>query len=526
MERNGRNILAGLGLLGTLLAAGSGRAAVVGTELISLGQAGTQAAAGSNFNRGFVISGDGRYVVFVSTASTLVPDDTNGVADVFLRNRELGTTERISVNSDGLQANGACEDPFISADGRFVAFVSTANNLVPGDGNGVRDVFIRDLQGGTTERVSVAGSGAEGNGASESPALSADGRFVAFVSAATNLDGPDHNSADDIFLRDRTEGTTERVSINSARSEANGRCWAPSMNANGLLIAFASSATNLDSGDTNGTADIFTRNRSTGITERVSVGMSGAQSNGPSDYPVVNATGRFVTFNSRATNLVQPDINQGEDVFVRDRLDEVTELVSVTGNRLQARGDSFLESVSADGRFVAFRSYAANLVRRDTNRTFDLFVRDRWQWRTERLNVGAGGSQANGHSYAAALSANGQHVAFWSTATNLVSGDANTAADVFAARLLANQPPTAHAGPDQTLVSSRRNLRVRLDGTASTDPEGGKLRYTWTEGRRRLSTRPNPLVRLRQGVHEITLTVKDLSGVTAMDTVTITVQPE
>lgn len=524
MERNGRNTLVGLGLLGMLLAAGSGRAAVVGTELISLSQGGTQVLAGSAFDRGFVISGDGRYVVFVSTASTLVPGDTNGVADVFLRDREGGTTERISLSSGGAQGNGACEDPTISPDGRFVAFVSAADNLVPGDGNGVRDVFIRDLQGGTTERVSVSGSGAEGNGASESPALSADGRFVAFVSAAANLSGPDHNGTDDIYLRDRVDGTTERISINSVGTEANGRCWAPSMNADGRLIAFASSASNLASGDTNNAADIFTRNRSTGFTERVSVGERGVQSNGPSDTPVVSATGRYVAFSSRATSLVQPDINRGEDVFVRDRLDDVTEIVSVTGNRLQARGNSFLESMSADGRFVAFRSYAANLVPRDTNRIFDLFVRDRREWRTERVNVGAGGSQANGHSYAAALSANGQHVAYWSTATNLVAGDTNGAADVFTARLLVNQPPTANAGPDQTLISSRRNLRVRLDGTASTDPEGGKLRYTWTEGRRRLSTRPNPRVRLRQGIHEITLTVKDPSGATATDTVTITIQ--
>lgn len=502
----------------------AGWAAVSGTERLSLDPSGNQGTGASSFARGASLSGDGRYVVFVSAAANLVEGDTNGVSDIFLRDLETDTTQRISLGNEGQQPNGGCSDPVISRNGQCVAFVSTASNLVPGDTNAARDVFLYDREALTLERVSVDSAGAEAAGISESPALNTDGKVVAFVSTAPNLVPEDTNNAEDVFVRDRNTSTTERVSRSTGGTQGNGRSWGPSVNGSGTLVAFASLATNLSGFDTNGQSDVFVHGRTNGAIERISVPQRGGQASGPSDLPVINESGRYVAFTSRATNMILPDVNQAEDVLVRDRFDEVTEVASVSSRGLQARGHSFAESISADGRFVAFRSYGANLVPRDTNRTFDLFVRDRGSRLTERVNVSASGAQANGSCYAPALNADGTVVAFWGTATNLVPGDTNGVADVFVTRIQPNQPPVAEAGPDQTVTSPRVTARVQLDGSASSDPEAGRLTYAWTEGTRRVSNRPKPLVSLRTGVHVLTLTVKDPLGTTASDTVTITVE--
>ena len=163
------------------------------------------------------ISGDGRFVAFVSAATNLVTGDNNNAADIFVRDRQAGTTTRVSVTSTGGQANGASSDPAISADGRYVAFVSRATNLVAGDTNGVRDVFVHDRQTGATTRISVNSSENQGNAESLAPSLSADGRYVAFASSASNLVTGDTNSTSDVFVRDRQAGTTTRVSVEQLR---------------------------------------------------------------------------------------------------------------------------------------------------------------------------------------------------------------------------------------------------------------------------------------------------------------------
>jgi len=189
------------------------------------------------------------------------------------------TTERVSVDSGGAQGNAESGDygSRISADGRFVAFESRASNLVAGDANGCPDIFVRDRQSGTTERVSLATGGAEGNGISEFPSISADGRFVAFMSEATNLVAGDTNGCADIFVRDRQSGTTERVSLATGGTEGNNSSYGSSISADGLFVAFDSWASDLVAGDTNGNSDIFVRDRQNGTTERVSLATGGAQ---------------------------------------------------------------------------------------------------------------------------------------------------------------------------------------------------------------------------------------------------------
>ena len=252
-------------------------------------------------------------------ASNLVPGDTNRDWDVFVHDRRTGTTELVSVASDATTpGNGDSGYPQISADGRFVAFLSDASDLVPGDTNGVTDIFVRDLQTGTTERVSVGSSGAQANGQSLGPTISGDGRFVAFRSAASNLIQGDTNGVGDIFVRDTQAGTTDLVSVASDGTKGNGDSYGPSISADGRFVVFRSKASNLVAGDTNGKDDIFRYDRRTATTELVSVDSSGAQSNRNSYAPFTNADGRFVVFWSGASNLVPGDTNGFHDGFLRD----------------------------------------------------------------------------------------------------------------------------------------------------------------------------------------------------------------
>ena len=302
------------------------------------------------------VSADGRYVAYVS--------DADGVNDVLVRDNQNDTTTRVSVDSTGNRANATTPlpQPAISGDGRFVAFVSNATNLVAGDSNNVADIFVHDRQTGVTTRVSINSSGGEANAASSDPAISADGRYVAFVSAANNLVAGDTNGVGDIFVYDRQTRATTRVSVSSAANQGNADSVTPSLSADGRYVAFASQASNLVTGDTNRTSDVFVRDRQTGATTRVSVGSSGTQGNNSSREPSFSADGRFVAFTSQAGNLVTGDTNGIADVFVYDRQTANTTRVSVDSEGNQWNSDSDSPSISGDGRFVAFRNNPSSSV--------------------------------------------------------------------------------------------------------------------------------------------------------------------
>ncbi len=242
------------------------------------------------------------------------------------------STTRVSVNSTGAQGNGHSAYPSISADGRFVAFASGASNLVPGD-TGYWDVFVHDRQTGTTTRVSVSSTGTQSNDNSGDPSISADGLYVAFTSSAQNLIPGDTNGRADVFVHDRQTGTTTRVSVNSTGTQGDFNSWRPAISANGRYVAFISDATTLVPGDTNGRADVFVHDRQTGATTRVSVSSAGIQGDGfveGSSTPSISADGRFVAFASGASNLVPGDTNNQKDVFVHDRQTGATTRVSVS----------------------------------------------------------------------------------------------------------------------------------------------------------------------------------------------------
>jgi WD40 repeat protein len=342
-------------------------------------------------------------------------------------------TTRVSVDSSGNEGDSdSLGPPSISADGRVVAFPSHATNLVAGDNNWSMDVFVHDRTTGSTERVSVDSSGAEGNNSSGSVSISADGQVVAFSSYASNLVAGDNNGQVDVFVHDRATGITERVSVDSSGVEGNDDSDYPSISADGQVVAFWSMATNLVAGDTNASNDVFVHDRATGITERMSVDSSGVQGNDFSFYPPsISADGQVVAFCSDASNLVPSDKNATSDIFVHDRATGITDRMSVDSSGRQGNLTSVYPSISADGQVVAFYSAATNLVAGDTNRTSDVFVHDRASGITERMSVDSSGTQGNRNSFVASISADGQIVAFESWASNLVAGDKNGFYDIF-----------------------------------------------------------------------------------------------
>jgi Tol biopolymer transport system component len=408
------------------------------TELVSVDPG---AALGNNHSYYSALSADGRYVAFLSSASNLVSGDTNAADDVFVRDRQLGTTERVSVDSSGLQANNFSVELAISGDGRFVAFRSAASNLVAGDTNGAFDVFVRDRLTGTTERSSVSSGGVQGNGDSASPAISADGRYVAFESKATNLVTGDTNAHADVFVRDRVTGATERVSVDSSGAQGNGDSgyfhvfsgsqvdvYSLSISGDGRIVAFESGATNLVPGDTNTLADIFAHDRQTGITKRLDLGFG--QANSQCNQASISADGRYVAFRSGASNLDPNNMNGGDDIFLFDRtLHEIT-LVTRNTSGVSPNGSSLNPVVSSDGRYVAYESGASDIVPGDTNNVNDIFVFDRVSSTTALVSVGMSGP-ANAKSTIPSISADGRYVAFQSDATNLVAGDTNAQPDIF-----------------------------------------------------------------------------------------------
>jgi Tol biopolymer transport system component len=401
---------------------------------------------------GAVLSADGRYVAFSSRASQLVSDDTNGTRDVFVRDLDTATTVRASVATDGAQSNGASLLPSISADGQVVAFPSRSTNLVPGDDNGFPDIFVRNRTEGTTTLATVGYDGPS-NGKSLAPYITADGDALLYSSNASNLVPGDDNGVMDVFLTQLPSLHTSRISVGPF-GESKGRSEASAVSSSGRFVAFRSFSPDLVGRDANGRADVFVHDRRSGRTSIENVSSTGAQADNATFRGMLSGDGRYVGYRSRASNLVPGDTNDALDVFVHDRLTGKTTRISVASDGAQAdasgldfnmRQSLFMSRpfLSETGRFAVFTSRAANLVPDDTNRQPDVFVHDLLTGRTVRVSVGLDGEQANGGSYAAGISADGRVVAFTSYATNLVSGDTNGRKDVFVAYLW---PATSRAG--------------------------------------------------------------------------------
>jgi Tol biopolymer transport system component len=366
----------------------------LGTQRVSISSDGTPANDRSGQPD---ISDDGRFVAFTSAASNLVDGDTNDALDVFLHDRARGVTERLSVADDARQGDGDSFAPAISGDGRVVAFVSLATTLVPAAA-GRQHVYVRDVGAGVTELVSVATDGSVADGDSDHPAISADGRTVAFTSSASNL-APEHPDGG-LFVHDRDSGATTWIADGTR----------PSLSGDGRLVAF---------GGTGPVAAVFVHDRDRGATEEVSVASDGTPADRDSDWPSLAADGLSVAFGSLAGNLVT-DAHDGWDVYVHDRPGGATELVSRGGGGSAGDDFSLFPAMSARGRHVAFSSLASNLVEGDTHVGWSLFVRDRDGGDTRRVPVSSGPQDLA--SFEHALSDDGRHVAFTSVATVVLDG--------------------------------------------------------------------------------------------------------
>jgi len=390
-----------------------------------------QRASGDSHSYEGGVSADGRYVVFSSWASNLVAGDTNQTQDVFVRDMVAGTTRRVSVGVGG-QGDQASLSPTVSSDGRYVAFASAADNLVTGDSNATWDVFVRDLVGGTTQRVSVGTGGGQGDKMSFDPAISADGQSVAFTSAADNLVTGDSNSEWDVFVRSWSGGTTRLASATAGGAPGDNLSYDPSISASGRYVAFVSGADNLVAPDTNVAGDIFVRDLTTGAIDLVSVATGGARADAPSVSPQVTPDGRYVAFTSLASTLASGDTNVAPDAFVRDRTLGTTRRVDTTSAGGQANGEAFTPFLSDDGRYATFASTATDLVTPSgTQADAQVYSRDLTTGAYRQASLSTTGQGGNLPAKATAASPDGRYIAYETASTNLDPTDANQRFDIF-----------------------------------------------------------------------------------------------
>ncbi len=404
------------------------------TTRVSVSSDGTE---GDRLTQHAAISEDGRYVAFASNATNFVDGEVTTFTNVYIRDTTLGTTSRISNNTLGENANASSAGPAISANGHYVAFYSYASDLVENDTNDTGDVFLYSVTTNTITRVSVGLNGTESNGPSLFEIdVSADGRYVVFESNATNLVAGDDNNHQDVFLYDTDTGMTTLISTPMVvlLAGANDDSYNPRLSADGRYIVFDSNATNLVAGDTNNTRDIFIRDMVTQSTSLVSVALTGGLANSASSFPDLSADGRYITFLSLSSNLVAGDTNNTADIFIRDMSTGTTiRIVPPAGvaGTVEPNGESRRASISANGRHVSFHSAASNFVVGDDNDERDVFVYDAATSRTVRISVDTLGAQANGLSWLSRISDDGLKIAFKSDASNLVTGDTNGVSDVF-----------------------------------------------------------------------------------------------
>jgi Ca2+-binding RTX toxin-like protein len=400
-----------------------------------------------------------------------VVDDAGDVVD------ETPTPDplRVSTDAGGVQGNGRSNNAQISADGRTVLFDSEASNLVAGDSNGAKDIFVKDLQSGAIQRVSTDAAGVQGNDGSEDARFSADGHSVLFVSLASNLVAGDSNGAEDLFIKNLQSGSIQRVSTDAAGVQGNSSSLNAQFSAEGRTVVFQSYASNLVAGDSNNDWDIFVKDLQSGAIQRVSTDAAGAESNGYSDQPRFSADGHYVVFQSYASNLVAGDSNGTGDVFVKDLQSGAIQRVSTDAAGVQGNSDSGYAQFSADGRTVVFTSEASNLVAGDSNISHDVFVKDLQSGAIQRVSAEAAGAQGNAGSYNPQFSADGRYLVFTSDASNLVAGDSNGAGDIFRVANpfhIDSGVDTVQSSISYTLPTAVENLKLTgsgaLNGTGNT----------------------------------------------------------
>jgi Tol biopolymer transport system component len=451
------------------------------------------------------LSGDGRFVAFTSQATNLLTTPiASPLSRVFLYDEENGAIRLVSVAPNGRSADGPSSQPAVANDGSVVVFMSSAHDLVTADT--VRsDVFAWSSARGV-QRVSVPATGVQANGASDEPDVSSDGRFVVFRSAASNLVGQGTGPHVNVFVRDLLLGNTYLVSVAPSGGAANGDSGSPAISPDGRYVSFATTATNLVAGQPTHRSDIVVRDLVAGISQLASVSSSGQEQNAAVAAPFsqlsdVSAGGRFVAFDSDATNLIRNDHNHHTDVFVHDMKTKMTVRASLATTDQEPNSDSFAPRITPDGRYVIFASFARNLAPFEPAGP-NVFVRDLLRHTTVMVDVSASGRPRRAEHIRQLLqrpsiSDDGSVAGFVSTATNLVAGDTNNAQDVFLRRLTpapitlaSHQVGLSNGHIVITFVSSDRQagpLLCRLDHRpAALCPLGQTILPTLRSGTHRL----------------------------------------
>lgn len=420
------------------------------------------------------ISADGRWVAFVSAATNLVAGDTEGYLDVFLMDRASRTVERVSQTRAGAGGLGDSESPSVSADGRFVVFASSAANLVSGDGNESRDVFLWERSSRQVELVSLRADGrSSGNGLSEVPMISRDGNLVVFASDATDLVSGDGNQVRDVFVRDRSRRSTERVSVASNGEEGFDWSDAPTISADGSTVVFHSAAPNLVAGDVNLKWDVFVRDRSRGRTEALVRDVVGDDD---SLYPLVSETGRWVAFSSAATNYAGGPTGGNLVLLLADRQENRVVRAGGLAAGMLPQADALAFGISRDGRFVSVTTDEPGLAPGGELGFYRTFLFDRLRGVHEWVALSDAGLVAEDSSFYGPVSADGRFVAFVSNASGLVPGDGNAVGDVFVrdrgeaiadlSVRVAGTNPWSGEGVLNPLRSQRAGRAVEIGGTA------------------------------------------------------------
>ncbi len=397
---------------------------------VSLNGTGLVSVTGNRDSRLQAITPDARYVLFISEATNLGVIPATQVSHLYRKDRQTGVVTLVSVNTSGQAANANVESAAMSADGRYIVFDTAATNLADDEDNET-DIFLRDILLNTTTRISIGRSGADASGSSSRPSISGDGRYVVFESNADNLILGDTNSAADIFLLDRSNGVKARVSVSATGAELPSASSLGRISQDGSTISFATSES-LVPADTYSGIDVYIRSRSNPSTVNgINLSSSGEWGDDGSYYSAMSSTGRYVLFESDANSLTSDEFGSRNDVYLRDRLAGTTVRVSLTSGGDAADHNSYIGGISVDGRFATFSSAASNLIDGDTNQQADIFVRDMLTSTNYRVSMSSGGLESDHESRNPLISSNGLSIVFDSKATNLVAGDFGAYVDVY-----------------------------------------------------------------------------------------------
>ncbi len=419
-----------LAIAGSILVASAPpvSAAVGDITLASTSDTGTK---GNRESREPQISDDGSVVAFRSKARNLDPADTDAIFDIYAKHLGSGDIQLASITSTGTKSNGTSEQPTLSGDGTLVAFQTKASNLDANDTDTLSDIYVKNLSTGALTLVSQTKAGTKSNGVSDEADISADGTMVSFRSTATNLVPADTDTVPDVYEKNLVTGDLSLVSVNGTGTKGNAHSGRPSLSSDGALIAFRSKSTNLLAADPDSAFDIYLKNMSTGSLRLVSADASGTDGNGASTTPMLSSDGTLVAFRSSASNLLAADSDNIYDIYVKNMTTGGLILASTTGTGTKSNGSCVNPSLSADGTAVAFGSFATNFDARDTDTVQDAYVKFLGSGALVLASTSATGTKGNANTLFPWISGDGSLVTFRSDANNLVAGDTDHTGDVY-----------------------------------------------------------------------------------------------